>query len=77
MPADRLTLHTAGKENDAALESTVTQNTERAALKVLTGTPLMNTAIAERTEPADLAEAVKVYQRAGLPALKHQTASDW
>jgi len=58
-------------------ESAVAQNTERAVLKVLTGTPLMDAAIAEGMEPADLAEAVEVYRRAGRQALEQQTASDW
>jgi hypothetical protein len=59
------------------VDSAVTQNTERAALKVLTGTPLMDAAIAEGMEPADLAEAIEVYRRAGLQALEQQTASGW
>jgi hypothetical protein len=77
MPADRLTLQAAGEENGAAIESAAVQNTERAALKVLTGTPLRDAAIAEGMEPADLAEAVEVYRRAGLQALEQQTASGW
>ena len=77
MPADRLTLQAAGEENGAAIESAAVQNTERAALKVLTGTSLRDAAIAEGMEPADLAEAVEVYRRAGLQALEQQTASGW
>ncbi|MGH3692883.1 MAG: thiopeptide-type bacteriocin biosynthesis protein [Pseudonocardiaceae bacterium] len=58
-------------------ESAVAQNTERAVLTVLTGTPLMDAATAEKMEPADLADAVEVYRRAGLQALEQQTASGW
>ncbi|MGH3686594.1 MAG: thiopeptide-type bacteriocin biosynthesis protein [Pseudonocardiaceae bacterium] len=77
MPADRLIRQAAQEENVAAIESAVTQNTERAALKVLTGMPLRDAAIAAGMEPADLAEAVEVYRRAGRQALEQQTASGW
>jgi thiopeptide-type bacteriocin biosynthesis protein len=77
MLADRLTRQAAGEESDAAIESAVTQHTERAVLEVLTGTPLRDAAIAEAMEPADLAEAVEVYRRAGRQALDQQTTSGW
>ena len=59
------------------IESAIEQNTERAVLKVLTGTPLNEAALAERMEPAALADAVEVYRQAGLQALEHQTTSGW
>ncbi|MGH3928874.1 MAG: thiopeptide-type bacteriocin biosynthesis protein [Pseudonocardiaceae bacterium] len=77
MPADRLTLQAAGEESGTGIEPAVAQHTERAVLTVLTGTPLMEAAIAKGMEPADLAEAVEVYRRAGLQALEQQTASGW
>jgi Lantibiotic biosynthesis dehydratase C-term len=75
MPADRITLKAAGEGNGTAIESAVTQNTERAILKVLTGTPLSDAAIADKMEPAVLADAVEVYRQAGLQALAQQTAA--
>ncbi|MGH3852519.1 MAG: thiopeptide-type bacteriocin biosynthesis protein [Pseudonocardiaceae bacterium] len=58
-------------------ESAVVQNTERVVLKVLTGTPLRDAAIAAGMESEDLAEAVVVYRQAGRQALERQAASGW
>lgn len=59
------------------IASVVAQNTERAVLKALTGTPLIDAALAQEMEPTDLADAVEVYRQAGLQALEQQTTSGW
>lgn len=58
-------------------ESSLPQRTEQAVLAVLTGTPVPDAAHASGLPPADLAEAVEVYQRAGRAALRQQLASGW
>lgn len=70
MSAHRLT-SAPGEDAHRAL------GTERAVLQVLGGTPVDEAAAARHIEPADLAEAVTVYRRAGRQALERHEAAGW
>jgi hypothetical protein len=50
------------------------QATEKAILAVLAGTPLRQAAASILTDPADLADAMELYQAAGYAALQAQAA---
>lgn len=62
MPADHLTS---------------VETIEAAAAKVMTGTPLVDTASAIGIEPAALDDAIEVYRQAGRRALDQHTDSSW
>ncbi|MEO3861334.1 thiopeptide-type bacteriocin biosynthesis protein [Acrocarpospora sp. B8E8] len=76
MPADQLT--DAGEAGNSTLihhGAAAAEATERAILKVLTGTPVEEAA--DGVEPAELASAVEIYQQAGRQALADHATGGW
>jgi len=77
MSTHRLAPQAAGAPNEDANQPLVARDTERAVLKVLSGTSVYEAAVSEQIEQTDLIEAVEVYRDAGQRALEQQEASGW
>jgi thiopeptide-type bacteriocin biosynthesis protein len=74
MPDDQLTRSRAGKEQDQVASSSTPHETANSVLAVLAGVPISQAAARIHMNPADLADAVEVYQAAGYAALQAQAA---
>jgi thiopeptide-type bacteriocin biosynthesis protein len=73
MPADQLN-HSCQEGGDQVAVSSTPHETADSVLAVLAGVPLGQAAARIRMEPADLADAIEVYQAAGYAALQAQAA---